>query len=71
MVLGLIRGVGQGVVGVVAQPATGVIDFAAGSLQAFNNVIDTRQVAKAMRQPRYIGEGKLTPYVLYAANGKS
>lgn len=56
--------------GVIAQPATGVIDFASGSLNAFDNVIDTKQVIKAVRPPRYFAEDhKLTPYVKHAADG--
>ena len=67
---GFVKGFGKGVVGVIAQPATGVIDFASGSLNAFDNVIDTKQVIKAVRPTRYFAEDhKLTPYVKHAADG--
>lgn len=57
--------------GFFAQPATGVIDFASGSLNAFDNVIDMKQVIRAVRPPRYFAiDTKLTPYVKYAADGK-
>ena len=69
--IGLFKGVGRGVVGIVAQPATGVIDFASGSLHAFNNVIDPKQVAKPIRPPRYIASNHaITAYSLPAALGK-
>ena len=69
--IGLVRGVGLGVVGFVAQPATGVIDFASGSLQAFNNVIDSKQVATPMRPTRSFNSSpEITPYNIQTAYGK-
>ncbi|XP_017461255.1 PREDICTED: vacuolar protein sorting-associated protein 13A-like, partial [Rhagoletis zephyria] len=67
---GLLRGVGQGLVGVIVQPATGVLDAAATGLHAFNNSIDAKTVARAARPPRHFPAGsKLLPYNLYAAIG--
>lgn len=68
--LGLFKGVGRGVVGVLAQPATGVIDFASGSLGAFNSVVDTKHVAKPVRAPRYFSsKHEITPYFVDKAKG--
>ena len=54
----------------MVQPATGVIDFASGSLHAFNNVIDPKQVAKPVRPPRHFPSGcEIKPYMLQAALG--
>lgn len=67
---GLFKGVGRGVVGIVAQPATGVIDFASGSLQAFNNIIDTKQMVKQVRPPRmFRARHELSPYNSNMAKG--
>ncbi|KAJ6225422.1 hypothetical protein RDWZM_003967 [Blomia tropicalis] len=67
---GLFKGVGRGVVGIFAQPAASVIDFASGSLQAFNNVIDPKQVAQPIRPARNFRSGRqISPYVLQSAIG--
>lgn len=68
--VGLFKGVGQGVVGIVVHPATGVIDFASGSLHAFNEVIDPKQVARPVRPPRHFPSTReLSHYQLSAALG--
>lgn len=69
---GLFKGMGRGVVGIVAQPVTGVIDFASGSLHAFNDVIDSKQVAKPVRPPRFFRpRHEITYYTRISAEGLS
>lgn len=51
-------------------PATGVIDFASGSLHAFNEVIDPKHVARPVRPPRHFPSTReLSHYQLSAALG--
>jgi len=50
---GLFKGVGKGVVGFVAQPATGIIDLASGSLNALKRAVDVNQEAHKMRPSRH------------------
>lgn len=66
---GLVKGVGKGVVGVFAQPASSVIDFASTSLTAFNDVIDPKKVAKPIRLSR-IFQKVIKPYNQQKARGK-
>lgn len=68
---GLFKGVGVGVVGIFAQPATGLIDFASGSLNAFNNVLDPKKLSKTIRPPRPFKIGhEIRPYNLREAIGR-
>ncbi len=54
---------GRGIVGIVAQPTTGVIDFASGSMHSFKRAIDPKQEAKQMRPSRcFSSDNKLRPY---------
>jgi len=69
---GLMKGVGRGVVGVVADPATGVIDFASGSLNALQRAIDINTEADRQRPTRHFqNDGILRPYNRHEANGKA
>lgn len=67
---GLIKGIGKGAVGIIAQPATGVIDFATGSMGAIKKAVDINQEAKKQRPPRFFKEdGILYPYDFHEACG--
>lgn len=69
---GFFMGLGRGVVGAVVQPATGIIDFAATSLQAINNALDPKAVPVPVRPPRFfstVGQ-EIKPYNIQEANGK-
>lgn len=66
---GLFKGVGKGVVGVFAQPATSVIDFASHQLQAFNYAIDPSQAAKPLRVARFFNNKEIKPYNRHKARG--
>nr|XP_046914733.1 vacuolar protein sorting-associated protein 13-like [Dermatophagoides farinae] len=66
---GLFKGVGKGVVGIFAQPTTSVIDFASGSLQAFNNAIDPKKIAQPARMARNFNREEIRPYSHQEANG--
>lgn len=66
---GFFKGVGKGVVGVVVQPTTCVIDFASGSLQAFNNAIDPKNIARPKRMARNFCREEIRPYSHQEATG--
>jgi hypothetical protein len=61
---------GKGVVGIIAQPTTGLIDFTSGSLQAVKRAVDPKQEAKQMRPPRFVDhDGRLRRYNRHYASG--
>jgi len=67
---GLVKGLGKGAVGVIAQPATGVIDFASGSLGALRRAVDINAEAKKQRPSRlFTPEGIMKPYNKHEAVG--
>ena len=67
---GLFKGLGKGAVGVLVQPATGVIDFASGSLGALKRAVDINQEAKQQRPPRFFQpDNILRPYNRHEATG--
>jgi vacuolar protein sorting-associated protein 13A/C len=67
---GLMKGIGKGAVGFIAQPATGVIDFASGSLGALKRAVDINQEAKKQRPPRFFQpDNILRPYNRHEATG--
>lgn len=67
---GLVKGIGKGAVGIIAQPATGVIDFASGSLGALKKAVDINAEAKRQRPARlFHKDGILRPYNLHEATG--
>lgn len=67
---GLIKGIGKGAVGVIAQPATGVIDFASGSMGLIKKAVDINQEARKQRPPRFFkSDGILRMYDLHEATG--
>lgn len=67
---GLVKGIGKGAVGLVAYPATGVIDFATGSMSAIKKAVDVTKEAKKQRPARFFREdGIIEPYNLHEATG--
>ena len=67
---GFMKGIGKGAVGVIAQPATGVIDFASGSLGALKKAVDINAEAKRQRPARFFPRDSiLRPYNLHEATG--
>ena len=67
---GLVKGIGKGAVGVLAQPATGVIDFASGSLGALRRAVDINAEAKRQRPARFFKpDNILRPYNRHEATG--
>ena len=51
---GLITGLGKGVVGAVAKPITGVLDFATGTASIIRDKTEYREKAKPARPPRLV-----------------
>lgn len=67
---GLFKGIGKGAVGIIAQPVTGVVDFASGSLGALKRAVDINAEAKQQRPPRLFKEdGIIRPYDYHDATG--
>lgn len=67
---GFVKGIGKGAVGVIAQPATGVIDFASGSLGALKKAVDIQAETKKLRPTRvFHPDNVLRPYNRYEASG--
>ncbi|XP_053208525.1 LOW QUALITY PROTEIN: intermembrane lipid transfer protein Vps13-like [Panonychus citri] len=68
----LVKGFGRGVVGIIADPATGVIDFTSGSLNALQRAVDINAEAEKQRPSRHFHmDGVLRPYNRHEAIGKS
>lgn len=66
---GFVKGVGKGVVGVVTQPATSIVDFATGTLKALKFCVNEDKGPSRLRPPRVIVVGKpLRPYNRYEAD---
>jgi vacuolar protein sorting-associated protein 13A/C len=71
LVTGFVKGLGQGLVGVAAQPVSGALDFMSSAFEgidASSNVIlgklSNQRAAKRRRLPRAIGgDRKLQPFL--------
>lgn len=67
--VGFLKGVGVGVAGLIARPASGAIDFASGSLNAVRRSLGRDETGR-LRPPRhFFADGILRPYVLHQAEG--
>jgi hypothetical protein len=65
---GFMKGVGKGMIGVVTQPATSIVDFATGTLNAIKDCVNEQKGPKRLRPPRVIIVGQpLSPYNRYEA----
>lgn len=70
---GFFKGVGKGLIGIVARPASGVMDLASNTFEGFQKLADMSEDVKRMRPARWIHEdtGVLQPYKLRKAQGKA
>lgn len=68
---GFVKGTGKGLLGLVARPVTGVLDFASGSIEAVRRLIGKSDVDPVRIRPtRHIGpEGIIRPYNQHEAEG--
>lgn len=65
---GFMKGVGKGMIGVVTQPATSIVDFATGTLNAIKICVNEQKGPKRLRPPRLIIIGQpLSSYNRYEA----
>jgi len=65
---GFMKGVGKGMIGVVTQPATSIVDFATGTLNAIKFCVNEQKQPKRLRPPRVIIIGRpLKAYNRYEA----
>lgn len=55
---GFMKGVGKGMIGVVTQPATSIVDFATGTLNAIRVCVNDQKGPKRLRPPRVINIGQ-------------
>jgi len=55
---GFMKGVGKGMIGVVTQPATSIVDFATGTLNAIKVCVNEQKGIKRLRPPRVIVVGQ-------------
>ncbi|CAF1265249.1 unnamed protein product [Rotaria sordida] len=67
---GFIKGLGQGVVGLVARPTGGVVDFASTSLDLIKRTAQQEETVRRVRYPRHVGsDGVVRPYIPHEAMG--
>ncbi|CAF3939022.1 unnamed protein product [Rotaria sp. Silwood2] len=67
---GFFKGLGQGVVGLVARPTGGVVDFASTSLDLIKRTAQQEEIVRRVRYPRHVGrDGVVRPYVAHEAMG--
>lgn len=60
---GFMKGVGKGMIGVVTQPATSIVDFATGTLNVIKVCVNEQKGPRRLRPPRVIIVGSpLSPY---------
>lgn len=55
---GFMKGVGKGMIGVVTQPATSIVDFATGTLNAIKVCVNEQKGPKRLRPPRVMIVGQ-------------
>lgn len=61
---GFFKGVGKGVVGLVARPTGGLIDFASGTFDSVKRVTETAEYAERKRPPRFLDLDGVVRYVI-------
>lgn len=67
---GFFKGVGKGVIGFVAQPTAGVVDFASGSFGAVRRAAEGQHDITRLRAPRYVHQDNVVrPYCRAEAEG--
>lgn len=69
---GFFKGVGKGLVGLVARPVGGVVDCASGTLDAVKTLTDVSEEVVRVRPPRYLeSDGIVRPYNRAKAEGNN
>ncbi|OQV22887.1 Vacuolar protein sorting-associated protein 13A [Hypsibius exemplaris] len=67
---GFVKGLGKGLLGFVARPTTGIIDFASGSLNTIGRAVKGDTTVQWLRMPRFIpSDGIIRPYNVHQAEG--
>uniref|UniRef100_A0A8C5P9K6 Vacuolar protein sorting 13 homolog C n=1 Tax=Leptobrachium leishanense TaxID=445787 RepID=A0A8C5P9K6_9ANUR len=67
---GFFKGIGKGLVGVVARPTGGIIDMASSTFQGIQRVAESAEDVSPLRSPRFIHEdGIIRPYNQNEAQG--
>ncbi|XP_054740711.1 intermembrane lipid transfer protein Vps13 [Anastrepha obliqua] len=67
---GFFKGVGKGLIGFVAQPTAGVVDFASGSFGAVRRAAEGQTEVSRLRAPRYVHQDNVVrPYCRAEAEG--
>ena len=67
---GFFKGMGKGVVGLVARPTGGIVDFASGTFDSVKRVTETSQEIGKKRPARFLkSDGITRPYNLFEAEG--
>ncbi|CAF1073014.1 unnamed protein product [Rotaria sordida] len=67
---GFVKGLGKGLIGLVAQPASGIVDFASTSLDVVKRAATQEQIVRRVRYPRHVGrDGLVRPYIPHEAMG--
>lgn len=67
---GFFKGFGKGLIGAVARPTAGVVDFASGSFDAVKRATDVVDEVRPVRPARFIRpDGIIRPYNLMEAQG--
>jgi len=56
---GFFKGVGKGVVGLVARPTGGIIDFASGTFDSVKRVTEVTEEVNRVRPPRFLNQVNL------------
>lgn len=69
-ITGFFKGVGKGLIGAVARPTAGVVDFASGSFDAVKRATDVVDEVRPVRPARFIRpDGIIRPYNFSEAHG--
>lgn len=69
-VQGFFKGLGKGAVGLVARPATGIVDFASGTFDSVKRATELSDEEKKLRPPRFLhSDGIIRPYSRSEAEG--
>ncbi|XP_028969113.1 vacuolar protein sorting-associated protein 13 [Galendromus occidentalis] len=67
---GFMKGMGKGLIGIVARPASGVVDFASGTFASVKRATELEEVALPVRPPRLVRDnGIVQPYNRMEAEG--
>lgn len=69
--LGMIKGTGKGLAGLMLKPVTGVLDDTTKFIEGVKTATHIEKTLRRIRPPRYIyGDGVLSPFCWYLAEGQ-